>query len=55
MPPEEPASSDLQNERQQICDVCVNYNSESDICALCDCIIARKKFYQSSSCPIGKW
>lgn len=53
--PEEPASESLQNERQLICNDCENYNAENDSCSQCECIIARKKFYLHSLCPIGKW
>lgn len=49
------ASQELQNKRQNICNTCTNYQLEKDECSLCDCIISRKKFYQDSTCPAGKW
>lgn len=52
---QEAASQELQDQRQDLCNSCENYNSNNDECNQCDCIIARKKFYLDSQCPIGKW
>lgn len=55
IPPEDPASEELQEQRQSICNPCENYDIQIDSCSKCECIIARKKFYNHSICPIGKW
>jgi hypothetical protein len=49
------ASQEVQDSRRSICDSCEFYNSEMDMCEECGCLIARKIFEVSDTCPQGKW
>lgn len=44
-----------QERRQEICNNCPFYIEEKDSCSSCNCLIARKKLYQSDTCPEGRW
>lgn len=49
------ATSDVINNRKNICNSCQFFNKAQDRCTKCGCNMAIKTYLKAATCPIGKW
>lgn len=48
-------SEEKRQQRENICQECSQYNSESKRCYLCGCFMEHKIKFKSAECPASKW